>query len=64
MWYLFHKTPKSVIVYFSSNYTSIFKPPDQGIVRSFKHYYHKQIVLKTIPRIDHKFLHDATPILR
>jgi hypothetical protein len=42
------------------NCTSILQPLDQGIIRSFKHYYHKQLVRKTIYMIDHKLLHGAT----
>jgi hypothetical protein len=39
---------------------SILQPPDQGIIRSFKQYYHKQHLRKTISVIHHKLLHDAT----
>jgi hypothetical protein len=42
------------------NCTSILQSRDQGIIRSFKHYYHNQLVSKTISMIDHKLLHDAT----
>jgi hypothetical protein len=40
--------------------TSILQPLDQGIIRSFKHYYYyKQFVRIIISVIDHKLLHDA-----
>jgi hypothetical protein len=40
--------------------TSILQSHDQGIIKSFKHYYHNQLVSKTISMIDQKLLHDAT----
>jgi hypothetical protein len=48
------------VVFFSLNCTSVLQPLDQGIIRSFKHYYRKQLVRKTIHMIDHKLLLDAT----
>jgi hypothetical protein len=47
------------VVFFTPNCTSILQPLDQGIIRSFKHYYRKQLLRKTIYMIDHKLLHDA-----
>jgi hypothetical protein len=48
------------VVYFPPNCTSILRSLDQGIITSFKHYYRKQLVRKTIYMFDHKLLHDAT----
>jgi hypothetical protein len=45
---------------FPPNNTSILRSIDQGIIRSFKHYYWKQLVRKTISMIDCKLLHDTT----
>jgi hypothetical protein len=48
------------VVFFPPNCTSILQPLDQGIIRSFKYHYRKQLVRKTIHVIVHKLLHDAT----
>jgi hypothetical protein len=48
------------VLFFPTICTSILQPLDQGIIRSFKHYYCIQLVRKTIYTIDHKLLHDAT----
>jgi len=42
------------------NCTSILQPLDQGIIRLFKHYYHKQLARKSSDIIDHRLLHNAT----
>jgi len=48
------------VVFVCQNCTSILQPLDQGIIRLFKHYYHKQLATKTSDIIDHRLLHDAT----
>jgi hypothetical protein len=48
---------------FPPDCTSILQPLDQRIMRSFKHYYHKQLARKTISMIDHKLLHDAATLM-
>jgi len=52
------KNVKTVFV--CQNCTSILQPLDQGIIRLFKHYYHKQLARKTSYIIHHRLLHDAT----
>jgi DDE superfamily endonuclease. len=41
------------VVFLLQNCTSILQPLDQGIIRFFKHYYHKQLARKTNIIIDH-----------
>jgi len=48
------------VVFVWQNCTSILQPPDQGIIRLFKHYYQKQLARQTSDRIDHMLLHDTT----
>jgi len=38
-------------------------PRDNRISRSFKHYYHKQLVTNSVSTTDQKLHHDATPML-
>jgi len=51
-----HKNVEVVFVH--QNCTSILQPLDHGIIRLFKHYYHKLLARRTTVVIDHKLFHD------
>jgi hypothetical protein len=56
-----HKLPKECgSCVFPPSCTSILQPLDHGIIRSFEHFYRKQLVRKIISVIDFKLLHDVT----
>jgi hypothetical protein len=51
--------PKNIKLGFSSNCMSILQTLDHRTIRSFKHYYCKQLVRGMFSVIDHKVLHSA-----